>query len=69
MLDDKVFRILDCELFSDVKIENRTPGKLIFMDNKYPVIVCGTGLLKITEMVDNERNDVLPLNKFRLRFK
>lgn len=69
MLDDKVFRILDCELFSDVKIENRTPCKLIFMDNKYPVIVCGTGLLKITEMVDNERNDVLPLNKFRLRFK
>lgn len=69
MLDDKVFRILDCELFPDVKIENRTPGKLIFMDNKYPVIVCGTGLLKITEMSDNEGNDVLPLNKFRLRFK
>lgn len=68
-LDGKRYRILDCQPYGDVVVENRTPGKLIFMENKCPIIVCGEGLIKITEMTDEEGNNVLPLKKFRLRFK
>lgn len=68
-IDGKLYRILDCEPYCDVVVENRTPGKLIFMENIYPIIVCGQGLIKITEMTDEEGNNVLPLKKFRLRFK
>lgn len=67
--DDKVLRILDCEIYKDVVIENRTPGKLLFMVDSCPVIVCGSGMLKITEIVDDEGKNLLPLKKFRIRLK
>ena len=69
LLDGEELRILDCELVNDVVIENRMPGKMIFLDNGCPVVVCGEGLLKLTEVTDNEGNNRLPLKKFRNRFK
>jgi len=66
----KKIRILDAELYPDVKIENRQAGKVIFIKESKPVIVCGSGLLKILNAVDDETgNSVLPLSNFRVRLK
>lgn len=62
-------RIFDSEIVEDVKIENRDFGKIIFIHDKYPVIVCGEGLLKIKEAIyDKTKGSILPLKKFRVRF-
>lgn len=62
-------RVLDCEVRNDIKVENRCPGKVIFMEDGCPIVVCGKGLLKITQLETEEGVSLLPLNKFRIRFK
>ena len=67
--DGKKIRILSCTALEEVKIENRTPGKVIFFHENYPVVVCGEGLLKITEAIyDESQTTIFPLSKFRIRF-
>ena len=62
-------RILDSEVVDDVVIINRTPGKILFKRDGYPIVVCGKGLLKILELVDDEHHwDMLRDLKFRVRF-
>lgn len=62
-------RVLEAEVRSDLRIENRTPGKVIAIDDGKPVVVCGTGLLKILDLVeDTSRLSLLPLATFRVRF-
>lgn len=61
-------RIKDAIALEDVKIENRTAGKIIFMNEGCPVIVCGSGLLRITDMCMEDGKPALPLTKFRSRF-
>lgn len=62
--------IIDAEPLADVLVENRSVGKVLFVENGYPIVLCGQGLLKITKMInkDNQEN-MLPLKKFRVRFK
>jgi len=52
----------------DVKIENRTPGKVIFYEVNFPVVVCGFGLLLLTDVRNNHDENILPLESFRSRF-
>ncbi|NNJ26940.1 methionyl-tRNA formyltransferase [Alienimonas chondri] len=68
VLDGKVVRLLKAEALEDVKIENRTPGKVIFIRDFKPVVVCGEGLLRIEEMIDDRGVAALPLPRFRMRF-
>ncbi len=60
-------RILDAQIYPDVVIENRTPGKVIFLRNEHPVVVCGKGLLMITQILADgaESSKRMP---FRSRF-
>lgn len=54
----------------DKMIENRTIGKVIFVDEAgRPTLVCGRGLIKImaADYVDNSES-IIPLKQFRLRF-
>jgi len=60
-------RIIDVLIIPDIVIENRTPGKLIFIKAGFPVIVCGKGLLKITEAYYENGESALPLPSFRTR--
>jgi len=65
----KVCRIRLCLELPDVVIENRTPGKVIFIEDGMPVVVCGKGLLKVLQLTaDTSGADMLPLAKFRVRF-
>lgn len=62
-------RIMDSQLYDDVVVENRHFGKVIFIDDGCPVIVCGIGLLKVTEMFDEKSGlSMIPLKKFRTKF-
>lgn len=69
LLEEKKIRLLECEEASDVFIENRDPGKIIFIRGGDPFVVCGRGLLKIKQLVDcASGKNMLPLKKFRIRF-
>ncbi len=67
-IDNCIVRIIDAEVFPDVRIENRQYGKVLFTQNRCPVVVCGKGLLKITVAINEKGESVLPLRKFRTRF-
>lgn len=67
-LDGHMVRIIEAVIEPDVKIEDRAVGKVIFMRDGLPVIVCGRGLLKITKLHDDKGETLLPLKKFRSRF-
>ena len=53
---------------ADVKIENRTPGKVITLESGLPVVVCGTGLIALIEVWGESGEALLPLKCFRSRF-
>ncbi len=62
--------IKESEIVKDVIIENRHIGKILFFTDGFPVIVCGKGLLKITEAnFEHDGKSIFPLNKFRVRFR
>lgn len=69
IMGGKNVRILDATVIDDVHVANRTPGKVIFMRDSKPVVVCGQGLLKIDTIVDDAGRSLLPLHGFRIRFK
>lgn len=63
-------RILEASKELDVIIENRTPGKIIFIEDGCPVIVCKKGLIKILKIInDKNGKSILPLKSFRTIFK
>lgn len=68
-VDGKLLRLRACEALPDVVVENRTPGKVIFVRDGHPVVVCGQGLLKILRLCeDGSDESALPLARFRTRF-
>jgi methionyl-tRNA formyltransferase len=67
-LDSQKIRILAAEERPDVLIVNRTPGKVISTDRGCPVVVCGKGLLRLTEVIDDQTgNTILPFPRLRIR--
>jgi len=67
-IDGEIIKILEAEVFPDVNIEIRQTGKVIFIENGFPVVVCGKGLLKIIKLQSKQGESLLPLKKFRTRF-
>lgn len=69
VFDDDIIRILDAEAVDDVVVANRGEGKVLFIQDGRPIVVCGSGLLAINEAIERSGRSILPLNKFRVRFK
>lgn len=69
-IEDKEIIIQKAIQVETIKIENRTVGKVIFIDeNGRPTVVCGTGLIKIIEAKYLHNSvSIIPLKQFRLRF-
>lgn len=68
-LNGQPIRILEAIPLPDVYIEIRHIGKVIFMKNNRPVVVCGKGLLHIQEAhIEGSEESIFPLKKFRSRF-
>jgi methionyl-tRNA formyltransferase len=69
-LDGVPARILDAVVDVDVKIEQRFPGKVMFVRDGLPVVICGTGMLRLLDVRnDSATESLLPLRKFRTRFR
>ncbi len=62
-------KIQEVEIVDDVQIENRMEniGKVIFVQDGKPIVVCGNGLIKIKEM-RNLDGEVVKIKNFRTRF-
>ncbi len=60
--------ILSSEALPDVFIENRCPGKTLFLIEGQPVVVCGSGLLLVKEMKSLSSKDELRV-RLRSRFQ
>lgn len=67
-VDSTILRVVEAELIPDVKIENRTPGKVIFYKKGMPCVVCGEGILMLKRLLDSYGAEY-KLEKFRTRFK
>lgn len=67
-LDGRLIRVWAAEEEPDVVVENRAPGKTLFRMGDCPVVICGTGLLRLTQVTDDAGNSLLPFSKFRCRF-
>lgn len=67
-LNGKSIIIEEAEEYPDVIIENRDVGKVIFIKDTHPVIVCGKGLLKIKKGKYLDGESIFPIKKFRSRF-
>ncbi len=67
--EGRQFRVLASTALLDMRIENRTPGKVFRLDGGFPIVVCGRGLIRIDRMVE-EGTEVaaLPWPKLRTRF-
>lgn len=68
VLNGRLVRIYKARVFNDVKLVNRSPGKVIFVKDGCPVIVCGYGLLLIEDGRYSDAENLLPLGAFRSRF-
>jgi len=68
MLNGSIVRVGKAWARGDIKVENRTPGKVIFVESGLPVVVCGTGLLVLGNVQNEIGESILPLKSFRSRF-
>jgi methionyl-tRNA formyltransferase len=67
--DGALIRVLEAEVESDVEIANRDVGKVLFVRDEKPVVICGAGMLRVIAATDDEGRDVLPFKAFRVRFR
>lgn len=69
--DCNIVKVRAAEVVNDVFCELRHVGKIIFIEKGMPIVICGTGLLKLTD-VTIEKNGIeekaIPITKFRGRF-
>ena len=69
-INEKTIIIEKVAVVNDLVIENRDVGKIIFLDNTKPLVVCGEGLIKIESAIYEETGEsIFPLKKFRIKFK
>lgn len=70
-IGDNVFFVINVEVIQGVIIESRSQhvGKVVFVKDNCPIVICREGLLKITNMLNQSNENVLPLSKFRVKFQ
>ena len=66
LVDKRYVRILEVKIVEDLIIENRDPGKVIFVNEGNPIVVCGEGLIMIKLMKD-EAGNRLDFKDFKFR--
>ncbi len=66
-MNNQVVKVLMSELIEDVNISNRTPGKLFKINGNSAVVVCGSGLLEISNCYYVENKQKVKFEKLRVR--
>lgn len=67
-LSGSVVYLLGAELIKEVSLERIDYGKVLMVDEGCPIVIAKDGLVKLTNIVDEENLSVLPIKKFRSRF-
>lgn len=68
-MEGKTVRIIEADIEKDEIIINRDCGKVLFIKDGEPIIVCGKGMLRIKKAYyEDTKESILPLSKFRTRF-
>ncbi|MCR9251950.1 MAG: methionyl-tRNA formyltransferase [bacterium] len=67
-LNNEVVTISNWEVFPDKNFELRHAGKILLLQEGYPVVICGKGLIKLTKITDNN-GEIISINKLRSRFR
>ncbi|OIP02410.1 MAG: hypothetical protein AUJ97_05930 [Bacteroidetes bacterium CG2_30_32_10] len=69
-MNNELIRIYDATEIEDVNIEIRDIGKVVFIKDGFPVVVCNKGLLLLKEAVFEEtKKSIFPIKNVRTRFK
>lgn len=69
-INNEIVIINEVTILDDISIENRDIGKVVFIKDKKPVLVCKEGLLRIDSAIfEKSKDSILPLKRFRTRFK
>lgn len=69
ILSGQLVTIISAEVIQDLSFAIRQPGKIWRLDEQgCPVVVCGSGILKITEAIHNGKT-ILPIKRLRQRFE
>lgn len=69
-LNGRIIKIVNAKSIDDVYIENRQVGKVIFIKDNQPIIVCKSGLIQLMESYYLDDNtSILPLKNFRIKFE
>lgn len=68
---DDLAIIHSAQAIEDVEVNDRMSvlGKVIFSKDMYPVVVCGSGLLKITDIRAVNGKLLIPFDRFRTRLQ
>jgi methionyl-tRNA formyltransferase len=68
-IEGRKVRLLGATIEPDIHVEVRQPGKVVFLRQGYPTVVCGRGLLRVTDLRDDATGQaLLPWQKLRTRF-
>jgi len=67
-MNDSVVQLIDVYTIKDITIHERKRhiGKVIFIENNVPIVICKKGLLALVE-IKSQKNKILNIN-FRTRF-
>ena len=66
--DGTIVKVLDAEIWSLDKIENPGYGKVILKEGKHPVVVAKGGMIKLTDLRNEENQEIQLPKKLRYRF-
>jgi methionyl-tRNA formyltransferase len=67
--DGQPIRIVEAAEIDDLIIVNRTPGKILKIDNNQPLVVCGSGLVRIKNATYGDGDKSVVFNKLRVKLK
>ncbi|TGN27175.1 formyltransferase family protein [Empedobacter tilapiae] len=67
LYENRFIRILNVILIEEVEIINRCPGKFLYIQNGNPIVVCGSGMLKIIDAVYDDTGERVIFNKLRIK--
>jgi methionyl-tRNA formyltransferase len=66
-MNNEVVKVLSSEVIKDVNITNRVPGKLFRINGNRAIVVCGIGLLEVSNCFYVANNQKVKFEKLRVR--
>lgn len=68
-INDELVTVNDVEIAQLIKLESRNNmGKIVFVREGKPIVACGKGFIQINSITANNGEELIPLNRFRIRF-